>query len=253
MTAQRYLWLWWIVLAMGTVVPGGCRLRPADVVIPPAPTTAVSRAESAPSPALRDELESVLEKMEAAYARVDDYRTEVEVTLFQKDGSSQTERSVYTYKRPKRIRIDTLAPHPGMVMIFPDPNGKVLVRPSGILSILSFHLTLDDPLLDTPSGQQMNQTDIGLLIENIRHSVTDWRRGPVSMSENADTVQIRVLAKDHFREGVETRYRYVISKALWLPVEVDESAANGMQEGRIVFHNLRINIGVPDDLFLEGK
>ena len=108
---------------------------------------------------------------------------------------------------------------------------------------------LDDPLLETPFGQRMDQTDLGLLIKNIRHSVTDQRRGPVSLSEDKETVQIRVLADDHFREGVETRYQFLISKQLGLPVEVGVSTADGVQEGRIIFRNLRTNINVPDDLF----
>jgi hypothetical protein len=95
----------------------------------------------------------------------------------------------------------------------------------------------------------MNQTDLGLLIKNIGHSVTDPRRGPVSLSEDKDTIQIEVLADDHFREGVETRYQFLISKELRLPVEVGESTTNGVQEERIIFRNLRTNINVPDELF----
>ena len=95
----------------------------------------------------------------------------------------------------------------------------------------------------------MNQTDLGLLIENIRHSVTDQRRGAVSLSEDKDTIRIQVLADDHFRERVETRYEFLISKELWLPVEVGQSTANGVREGRIIFRNLRTNINVPDDRF----
>ena len=95
----------------------------------------------------------------------------------------------------------------------------------------------------------MDQTDLGLLIRNIRHSVTDQRRGPVSISENKETIQIEVLADDHFREAVETRYRFVISKRLWLPVEVGQSRTDGVPEKRIIFRNLRTNINIPDGLF----
>ena len=136
-----------------------------------------------------------------------------------------------------------------MIVIYPDRNGNVLMRSQGLLSILTFHLMLNDPLLDSPSGQRMNQTDLGLLIKNIRHSLTDQRRGPVSISEGKDTIQIQVLANDHFRERVETTYQFLISKELWLPVEVGRSTPIGVQEGRIIFRNLRININVPDSLF----
>ena len=210
---------------------------------------AVAGAESTPPAALQDDVETLLKQMEAAYDEVKDYQADVEIILFKEDGSFKTEKSVYTFKKPKWIRLDFVSPHPGMILIYPDRNGKVLMKPQGLLSMLTLHLMLEDPLLETPSGQQMNQTDLGLLIKNIRHSVTDQRRGPVSLSEDKDTIRIQVLADDHFREGVETRYQFLISKQLWLPVEVGESTTNGVQEGRIIFRNLRTNINVPDDLF----
>jgi len=195
------------------------------------------------------DVETVLKKMEAAYDEVKDYQTEVEVTIYNKDGSFKTEKSLYTFKKPKWIRLDFESSHPRMILVYPDRNGKVLMRLPGLLPVLTFHLTLDDPLLKTPSGQRIDQTDLGLLIKNIRHSLTDQRRGPVSISEDKDTIQIQVLANDHFREGVETTYQFLISKERWFPVEVGRSTPIGVQEGRIIFRNIRININVPDNLF----
>jgi outer membrane lipoprotein-sorting protein len=247
--ARGYTRLLKLVLAAGTVALGGCGLPRSNGFIPLAPIDAVAGAEPTQSAALQDNVESVLKKMEAAYDEVQDYGTEVETVFFKKDGSFKTTKSLYTFKKPKWIRLDFVSPHPGMTMVYPDRNGRVLVRPGGLFSMLTFHLGLDDLSLESPSGQRMNQTDLGLLIENIRHSVTDQRRGPVSLSEDKDTIRIQVLADDHFREGVETRYEFLISKEFWLPVEVGQSTADGVREGRIIFRNLRTNINAPDDLF----
>jgi len=247
--ARAYTRLFQLVLAAGTVAIGACSLPRSNGFIPLSPIDAVAGAEPTQSAALQDNVECVLKKMEAAYDGVKDYRTEVETVFFKKDGSFKTTKSLYTFKKPTWIRLDFVSPHPGMTMVYPDRNGRVLVRPGGLFSMLTFHLGLDDPLLESPSGQRMNQTDLGLLIENIRHSVTDQRRGAVSLSEDKDTIRIQVLADDHFRERVETRYEFLISKELWLPVEVGQSTANGVREGRIIFRNLRTNINVPDDRF----
>ena len=168
--------------------------------------------------------------MEAAYDEVKDYQTEVETILFKEDGSFKTEKSLYTFKKPKWIRLDFVSPHPGMILVYPDRNGKVLMKPQGLFHV-DVSSELDDPLLQSPSGQRMDQTDLGLLIKNIRHSVTDQRRGPVSLSEDKNTIQIQVLADDHFREGVETRYQFLISKELRLPVEVDQSTTMACKRG----------------------
>jgi len=70
-----------------------------------------------------------------------------------------------------------------------------------------------------------------------------------SISEDKATIQIQVLANDHFREEAETTYQFLISEELWLPLEVGKSTPIGVQDGRIIFRNLRININVPDSLF----
>ena len=75
------------------------------------------------------------------------------------------------------------------------------MRLQGLLPMFTFHLMLDDPLLETPSGQRIDQTDLELLINNIRHSLTDQRRGPVSISEDKDTIQIRVWRMTIFGRG----------------------------------------------------
>jgi hypothetical protein len=135
-----------------------------------------------------EDVETVLKKMEAAYDEVKDYQTDVEVRIYKKDGAFKTERSLYTFKKPKSIRLDFLSSHPRMTLVYPDRNGKVLLRLPGLLPVFTFHLMLDDPRLETPSGQRIDQTDLGLLIKNIRHSLTDQRRGPVSISEDKDTL-----------------------------------------------------------------
>jgi len=64
------------------------------------------------------------------------------------------------------------------------------MRLPGLLPVFTFHLMSDDPLLETPSGQRLDQMDLGLLIKNIRHSLTDQRRRPVSILEDKNTIQI---------------------------------------------------------------
>jgi len=247
--ARKYAMLRKLGPAAATVVVAACTLPRADRFIPPPPRAVVAGAEPSPPAALQEDGQRIVKKMATAYDAVEDYQAEVETVFFAADGSFTTQKSWYTFRKPHWIRLDFVSPHPGMVIIYPDRNGKVLMRPQGLLSIFTFHLELDDPLLENPAAQRLNQTDLGLLIENIRHSVTEQRRGPLSISEDNDTIRIKVLADDHFRNGVETRYEFLISKELWLPVAVDESTAAGVQERKIFFRNLRTNINVPEGRF----
>jgi outer membrane lipoprotein-sorting protein len=188
--------------------------------------------------------ETLVKKMEAAYALVNDYRANVEVRTYRKDGSFEAKKFSYTFKRPKWVRLDFESPYPGMIVVYPDRNGKVEVH-----RYFTLHLARDNLLLEIASGQRIDQTDLGLLIRNISHSLTDHRRGQVEATEDDGDLRIRVLADDHFREGVLTLYQFLIDRKLWLPVGVEESTPDARLERTVIFQNLRTNIGVPDDFF----
>jgi hypothetical protein len=193
--------------------------------------------------------DTLLKKMEKVYANMNDYSTRVEVRTVKGDGSSETEKFLYTFKKPNWIRLDFESPHKGMILAYPDKNGKVAVRPAGLANFLKLHLAPNSRLLSGSSGQRIDQTDFGLLIRNIGHSLTDQRRGPAEITDENGYVRIRVLAADHFREDVVTLYRFFIDKKLWLPAIVEEFTPDGSLERSISFGDLRINNGLSDSFF----
>ena len=188
--------------------------------------------------------ETLLMKMEGAYAAVNDYQANMEINTYGKDGSFKTKKFLYTFKKPKRLRLDFESPHTGMIVVYPDQDGKVALR-----RFFTFHLAPDNPFLRGSSGQRLDQTDMGLLITNMGRSLTNHRRGALEMAEDEKEIRIRVAADDHFRKGVVTLYQFSIDKELFLPVKVEESTPAGLLERTIVFRTLRTNIGVPDNFF----
>lgn len=201
------------------------------------------------SPTRREQVMGLVEKMEAAYAQVEDYRTETEVSEFQNGRVAATKRFLYTFKKPNHVRIDMESPYPGMILVYPDDDGKVAVKPGGWAGFLNLHLALDNALLRSSAGQRIDQTDLGLLVRNIAHSLTDRRRGELKVTEQDGRVLIEVLAEDHFLAGVVTRYRFSIDKASSLPVEVVELTPDGIPKRKITFRNLRTARGIPNSFF----
>lgn len=195
--------------------------------------------------------DAVIGRMKAAYETVQDYQTLTEVRNFKDGRPAEIQRFLYSFKKPKHIRLDFETPHHGMVLVYPDKEGKVYVRLSGLAHIIPLHLSPDNPRLLISGSQRIDQTDMGLLIANIAHSVTDERRGEVSITEDEKFVRLRVPALNHFRKSVVTLYRFVIDKSLYLPARVEESTPRGRLERIISFQNLRINTGI-SDRFLQG-
>jgi len=202
-----------------------------------------------PAAVMALDAENIVKKMEAAYAAVNDYEMRVEVSGPESEGSGKTERFIYTFKRPHTIRIEYESPHKGTILIYPHKEGKVLVRPWKWMPFFQFHLKPDSSFLKAPSGQQIDETDMGLLIRNIAKSMKQRQRGQVSIMERGGQIYLGVLAENHFRENVKTRYQFLIDKALWLPVAIQESTPDGVVERNIIFQDFRVNIGVPDSLF----
>ncbi len=188
--------------------------------------------------------EAVIQKMESAYSAVHDYQAQMEIRTYQTDGSFAKKKFLYTFKKPKKIRLDFESPYPGLIVIYPDKNGKVEVH-----RFFTLHLSPDDPLLQIDAGQRIDQTDLGLLIKNIGHSLTDRRRGPLDVQARGESIGLRVFADDHFREGVITLYEFFVSKKIWLPERVEESKPNGLLERVVFFRNLKMNLGTSDEFF----
>jgi hypothetical protein len=184
----------------------------------------------------------LIARMEAAYAQVKEYQTEMEVSEFRGGEVAETKRFLYTFRKPNHLRIDMKSPNPGMILVYPDNDGKVFVKPGGLAGFLKLHLSPDSLLLRIGAGQRMDQTDLGLLIKNIVHSLTDRRRGEIKVSGEDDREIVEVLAEDHFRAGVQTLYRFVIDKKRWLPVEVTESTPDGVLKRKVIFRNFKTAI-----------
>ncbi len=191
----------------------------------------------------------IIGKMEAAYARVETYRTETEVTEYRSGNITRTERFLYSFKKPDHVRIDMHSPHPGWIIVYPDEEGKVSVKPGGWTGFLRLRLSPDSEFLRNSAGQRIDQTDMGLLIGNIAHSLTDRRRGELKISSRADRVVIRVLSDDHFLPGVLTTYLFSIDRTLWLPVEVEEFTAGGIIKRKVIFRDLKTSVNQPEGFF----
>jgi len=196
-----------------------------------------------------DAPDQIIANLRSAYARVSDYQVLVESTMSSGEALGEETRLFFRYRRPGSIRVDFLHPREGWVLVYPSGAGKVRVRPAGLLGFLNFSLDSDSPFLTVWPGQQLTQTDLGLLVENIAKSLTVGRLAPAEVFRTGGDLLLRVEAENHFRKGVATRYEFRIDPVRWLPVEVTEEVPQEKRRRRIRFRDLRVNVGLADALF----
>ena len=205
-------------------------------------------------PACRsDSVDALILDVKSAWAAVDDYRTRVEVDEVKPEGGREIRKFEYVFKKPNKIRILMESPDRGTILVYPDETGRVAVKPGGLLGFLRPRLDPGSYLFTGSSNQRLDQTDLGLLIENIARSVGADRLGPATLAEDGSVVRIDVLAADHFRKGAMTRYNFMIDRSQCLPVEVVESTPAGKRTRTVVFRALELNRGAPDSLFTLDK
>jgi hypothetical protein len=198
------------------------------------------------STATADQASDILAQMRAAYAQVESYQTTTEVTVYRAGRVTETQRFLYTFEKPNKIRIAFETPHSGMVLTYPDKNGKVKVEPGGWTGFLRFHFSPDSSVFKSASGQRVDQTHMGLLVENIVHSLTDRRRGEIGLTMRDGQILIDVLADDHFLPGLQTLYRFAIDHARYLPVSVRELTPEGVPKRDVTFRDLKTLAGRSD-------
>jgi outer membrane lipoprotein-sorting protein len=195
----------------------------------------------------------IIKNMERAYADVHDYKTNLTISGFGKDKEFKTVQKVlYRFKKPDKVRIDFESPHQGMVIVYPDRDGKVAVNLGSWFPFPSIQFNRNSSLVEISPGQHIHQTDLGMLIRNITSSVTDLFLGDLKLEEDGDRFIIHVLSDNAFQKGKPTRYTFSIDTNLWLPVAVDESTPAGVLQRRVVYENLRLNTGVSDGIFRLG-
>lgn len=200
-----------------------------------------------------EECRILVHKMETAYAAVGDYQTRLTISGFGSDQAFRaTHRVRYAFKKPDKVRIDFEFPHEGMTIVYPDEKGRVALRPWRGLSSLVLHLRPESPLVEISPGQRINQTDLGILIQNISLSLSRLYLGELQLQEDGDRLILRVLSENPFTPGARTRFTFTIDTRLWLPVAVEESSASGVLKRKVVYENLRINTGLTDGFFWLG-
>lgn len=192
----------------------------------------------------------LMANMKKAYAGVYDYQATIEIRTYRRNTNFDGETFLYRFKKPYQLRIDVQSPRKGVSLVYPDRDGKVVVRLPGFARFFKLRLSPDSFLLSGSAGQSINKTDLGLLIENIGHSLSDQAYSTPHITHIDCCIITQVVAQNHFREEVITEYTFYIDKQLWLPVRVEESTPGGQLERVIVFKDLTVNIGLSDDMFV---
>jgi outer membrane lipoprotein-sorting protein len=195
---------------------------------------------------------SVVQEMVSAFRRVEDYTCDVETIYYQRwqnESGYERYRFKFYFKRMKKIRVDFSQPYPGTIVIYSEGNEKATVIPLNFLPSLRFNISLKTPMLRTPSGQRLDQTDMGYFIDFVFWSLKKIEQEDVELRDDGEKITFFLRALDYINREKMEKYRIMISKKNWLPTRIERYELDGTPVESIQIRNYSINTHLDDHLF----
>lgn len=194
----------------------------------------------------------VAQKMASAFQKVEDYTCDVETIYYQRwqdESEYARHRFKFYFKRTKKIRLDFSQPYPGSTVIYSGGKEKATVIPFRFLPGLRLYMSVKNPMLKTPTGQRLDQTDMGYFIDFVSRSLNKIEQEDGELREDGEKITFSLRAFDYINGEKMEKYTIVISKKNWLPIRIQRYELNGTPLESIQIRNYSINTHLDDHLF----
>ncbi len=193
-------------------------------------------------------LQTVL-RMKATLDGITDYTCEVDQAYYSDEKEAHRYRFRFFFKLGKKIRIEFLDPYSGLIIYYHGGKGDATVVPFPVLSFLKIRLSLDNPMIRTPTGQRVDQTDMDYFIQFLLKNLSGPGHGEGEYHEDQDSVHFSLTAMDYLQGQEMERYRISVSKSYWLPTRIERYTLQGRLVERSIIGNYLLNQGLGEELF----
>ena len=193
---------------------------------------------------------AVVQRMESAFKTVEDYTCEVEQIFYQDGGENKRYQFKFYFKREKKIRVDFSYPYSSLTIFFKEGDKQVTVLPLRSLHAVKFRLSIDNPLILTPAGQRINQTDMDYFINFLLKNLEKVKQETDEFSEDDDQIRFWLRGYDYIGGKDPEKYRIIISKRNWLPIRIERYDLEGKPLEVSIIQDYAINTHLSDKLFV---
>ncbi len=197
----------------------------------------------------QDGILQLVSKMKAALDQIYDYSCEVDQTYYAGGGETLRYRFKFSFKTGKKIRIDFMDPYAGLTIYYSGGRQDATVVPFPFLSFLKIRLSLENPMIRTPTGQRVDQTDMDYFMEFLTKNLSGPMRAEEEYQEEEEEILFSFRAMDYLENRQVERYRITVSKLHWLPVRIERYSGEGKLVERSLIGKYLINQGLDDKVF----
>ena len=192
----------------------------------------------------------IVKKMESSLKTVEDYTCKVEQIFYQYGEENQRYRFKFYFKRRKKIRVDFSYPYSSLTILYKKGDKEATVLPFRSLPTLKFRFSINNPIILTPAGQRIDQTDMDFFIKFLLGNLERVNQQTEEFYEDNDQVKFWLRALDYIGGKDLERYRIFISKHNWLPLRIERYDSEGKPLEVTIFQNYVINSGLDEKLFV---
>jgi len=195
-----------------------------------------------------DQIMDVAQKMISAVNHADDFISAAEILYYKKGIEDQRFRFTFYYKRGK-IRVTFSRPYPGANVFYTRGDTDLLIKPFRFLPMVKLRLSIYNPLVRTPSGQRIDQADMGYLLGFLSKNLPLLGQREYKFVEDETQAEFSFWAQDYLEGTQLERYRVIVSKGNWFPVRVERYTAEGKPIEILLFKDHTLNSHLDDRFF----
>jgi outer membrane lipoprotein-sorting protein len=193
---------------------------------------------------------AVVQKMESVFKTVEDYTCEVEQIFYQDGEEHRRFRFKLYFKRGKKIRVDFSHPYSSLTIFYGEGDKEATVLPFRFMPALKFRVTIENPIIHTPAGQKINQTDMEYFIKFLFKNLEKVKQKMDEFYEDKDQIRFWVWGLDYIEGKDLEKYRIFLSKRSWLPIRIERYHLEGKPLEVSIIQSYTINAGLKDELFI---
>ncbi|MBW1863398.1 MAG: hypothetical protein JRJ02_13660 [Deltaproteobacteria bacterium] len=192
---------------------------------------------------------AVAQKMISAVKEADDIISETEIIYYKKGKEDKRYRLTYFYKQNGLSRLNFSRPYPGVTVFYKVGDKKLTVKPFRFLP-LKFSFSIYNPMFKSPSGQRIDQADVEYIIKFLYKNIKWIQKRESELFEEENRIKFMFWARDYVENKNLEKYRVLVSKKNWLPVQIERYDFEDTPIETFVFKKYTINSHLKDEFLL---
>lgn len=184
---------------------------------------------------------------ETCFGALHSYRA----TLRSTDAAGRRDVIRYAYRKPGWVRMDFEQPHRGAVLVYAPDIRRVRLWPFGLGHWPALDLAPGHPLLRSPHGHRVDQSDVGVLLCRMRALREQGGARPLDSADlsGRSAAGLEITGPPGGGADGVHRYRVWLARDTGFPVRVDSFAAGGGLIESVDMGDVQIDAPLPERFF----